>query len=320
MLDIRHLEEVVRGEGFKLKYLGFDSTGKKGEFSDEFELSLSQNAVRSDTEWVERSSTMIWDSLETLVSDGNKDSVNLVKVKSHAPFDAINIDLCKSIAYSKGNESSVFDALVKLIEVQVHKSSNQWLLFITTKIEKEEVSQRHLSAFLRAVEDNCNTSKMFKDHFEQFVVRREVDSNVFINQPYELAPDIFKDAFSLGFGKWLVCFLYKQGYQVSMKKSQFYSVGGTIPDMLSLVFKCSKARVPIFDNFGLVTPPEHLHDLPDEPQLGLDAVIKVEELENLDELISPGSEMWERMAEQTKKLLEKANYINLHEYDDWVAQ
>jgi hypothetical protein len=129
MLDIRDLSRFCETYQIRLRCLGFDEHMAKRESRSQ--KNISRNEV---SENLEVDSVLLADNISVL-----KDlhSQGFRYVKSHGPFDVINLDLCGSISCVSYPDNH--QVLRNLCEFQVNHSREKWLLFLTTRAEYSQV-------------------------------------------------------------------------------------------------------------------------------------------------------------------------------------
>jgi len=299
MLDIRHLEEVTTKTGFKIKYIGFSPRGSR----DEAEIMLTQNQMRS-YDWIHRNSETLWYRLEDIAA--GERSAALREVESHGPYHAINFDLCQNIVQVRPGSPSVLDALIKLISFQSAKSTEPWLLFITTKIEPLNTPDVKVSEFLQAIIQNMGASADFAQEFMQLCEAEKVASDIVLTDPKQLPTDAFVKFFCLGLTKWLIghmCTAYPV-IELTMQGSHIYSVEPDTKDMLSLVYKCQ----PIIRAPAATTSVKSPQEI--EVASGLIAIQRTTTLCDIDLKIKDEPDLLAGLTHETHNLLRSANYAN----------
>ena len=294
LLDIRALESVVKGDNYVLKWVGFSPRATE----EEAEIILNQSQVRG-YDWVDETSEELWFRLEDMAS-GEK-PVALKIVEGHGPFHAINFDLCQNVTAVKGQAPSIFDALLRLIEFQTKTCNHDWLLFVTTKIEKNNTPTAVFESFFEAIKQNLNSSVDFTESFSSFCESIGTLDEQVLAAPFDMADDAFVRVFCLGFSKWLVSHLCSAHplVKLEMQDSQIYTVESGKKDMLSLVYKCSPNRVA-----PGVHPVAGIDEI--EIALGRNALKRTANLRDLDEACD--DIYFAGLVDEVRDLLKSANY------------
>ena len=289
MLDIRNLEDVIKEGEFQLKWNGFSPRNCR----EEAEIILNQSQLR-DYDWIDNGSEVLWYRLEEIASGAN--SVALREALSHGPFHAINFDLCQNITARSGQSPSVLSSLLKLIDFQALHCTHDWLIFITTKVERLNTPAENIRDFLDSINNNIDVSPDFAEAFDALCLEQGIPSQVALTDPLLLSNDAFVKFFCLGLTKWLLRHLCTAvpRIELTMENSHLYSVEPGVKDMLSLVYRCSPVR-------RAPAAVDAMDDLA-EVRLGQIAVLRTRELRDLDDVQDPG------LLAETQELLRLANY------------
>jgi hypothetical protein len=191
LLDIRVLHDAVEPEGIKLRYLGFNS-GKN------VESSISEVEVNALPAIDSAKSRIVGDTFEAIAIPTTIAAKN---AQEFAPFDVVNLDLCRSVATAApGAQHSVFEALKRVLELQDKTQAGEWILFLTTHANPESVDEQALSILLQCIKDNAANHATFGPHLDRSLGVTAAG----LDQPAGLESNEFALAFALGIGKWLL--------------------------------------------------------------------------------------------------------------------
>lgn len=130
LLDLRYLyNEICRADERPMRFLGFNAQAQPGSAAH-IELSLSLDEVRRLPN-VDPASIVIHDDFRRIAAEA---SIAWSRTRALGPFDVVNLDLCDGLASDPpGRGASIYDALARLVALQV-RSDKPWLLLMTTRI------------------------------------------------------------------------------------------------------------------------------------------------------------------------------------------
>lgn len=314
LLDVRALHGVCQSAGVDLRYLGFNSVARGS--SDQAELNLSQHEVRSLAA-IDPHSLILEERLESVAVDR---STALRSASQRAPFHAINIDLCDSIAYRESGDrrGSMLAALGKLLELQ-RQASVPWLLFITTRALPGLVCQEARKGFMSAIAENTAASIEFKEKLAELLSGTADDLDVALSLAWAGQDARFLRLFCTGLGKWLLSLLGDTPpRELTLLSSYWYQVGPDGPDMLSLAFRCDTPQKPMVDRHGILPAPAAPAAF-SEVDAALRMVEKVAGSIDIDQLLADNPTMAEKLIAQTGRLLASARY-NAEFYENWARK
>ena len=313
LLDVRALHGVCETAGVKLRYLGFNSVERGGD--DQAELNLSQSEVLALAS-IDPFSSVIEYRLEEAA---NQRSPAFVRTSRSAPFHAINVDLCDSIANRDidNPRGSALGALAKLLELQL-QTTRPWLLFITTLARPGLVSPRTRAGFMSAIAHNTAASVGFKHELARLLsgTAEELDST--LAQAWSGQSPDFLHLFCTGLGKWLLALLGQTAppRKLALLSSFYYQVGPTGPDMLSLAFRCSTSQQRVTDSHGILSEAEP-QILLSEAEAALQIAKELQKSSDLDQLLADNSQLTDKLIRQAGRLLATARYRE-DAYPQWA--
>lgn len=257
--------------------------------------------------------------LENITSRG--DSIAYKTARAHGPYHAINIDLCGNIAShaTDGGPGTCLDALVKIIQIQTELAQSNWLLFVATRVQKKQIAEKYLEAFVNTIRQNAEHSAAFAEGLDNLFAGHETGTESALSAPMQLPDRAFKDLFCLGLSKWLLhCLQTARPPQgLRMLRSYYFSVCEGEPDMLSLVFRIERSESRAVDPTQIVDcalpPPKDIN----VEQLSLGILKKTTDLVDLDSMLKGDVELRDSLIKETARLLKLANY-DVTDYPGWA--
>lgn len=315
LLDVRALDGVCQPAGVSLRYVGFNSVHPGSR--DQAELSVSQSEVRA-LESVDRFSVVVEDRLESVA---NSRSPGYARARQNAPFHAINIDLCDSIALRDVDDrrGSVLGVLAALLELQLQTTS-PWLLFVTTLARPGLISPRSAQGFGSALAANVAASPEFRAELATLISGSADRLDAELEKAWGRQDPDFLRLFCAGLGKWLLRVLSDAAppRELVLLSSCYYQVGPDGPDMLSLAFRCNTPPAAVGDRDGILgqaPPPSPFSEV--EVALGL--ARQVAASTDLDQMLLDDPELAGKLIRQAGNLLESARY-DRGAYEAWAEQ
>jgi len=303
LFDVRHLHDVCAARKTWLQYLGFDIS-RKGDAR----ISVSEHEVRS-LPYIHGDSLLLADRLENLAGP-EPGSVALSHARKLKSFDAVNLDLCNSVASPRTNaNNSSLAAIGKLIQLQADGRTDPWLLFVTTRASRESVDSEVMQKLLAVLQANLQQHDRFRTSVAdgQLFEARHIEDEC-NGQPSLLAPE-FIHAFGIGFCKWLLQ-LARSNWAVKQEISACYRVSTDTPDMLSLAFRCERCSVPVVDPNKVVTlqPLRRASTIPSEIDLELGFLERFNDLVDVDQLLHRDEALREQMIVENANLMSLARF------------
>ena len=310
--DVEIIAKAAQDAELKLEALGFLSEATK-----EREMARSQLRVESLIKkgLMKDTSVTIPYRIEDIVQ---KNSQAYLEVKNRAPFHIINIDACGSIARrSAGHSNRIIDAVHCLMELQLNKMRDSWLLFVTTNAQPDNLSCEVRSKLEKAIKLNAEDSEAFKEGAINCLGEGSADD---IEGAINCANDPlkFQSLFSLGFSKWLLRNAKRVGWDV--KCLQFYGYSTAADDvnqisMPCLAYEFKPRPITLTDPVEIVKPPEV--GLVEETDYSMQAIASTQNMKNIDALFTEKPEVRFKYAKKQKGLLVSAGYqaAALEEFD-----
>ncbi|MBN3006053.1 hypothetical protein JW897_20145 [Chromobacterium alkanivorans] len=322
LLDIRSFEQVFTELNARIQFLGLNYI-EEDQDDIKAEQALSLNEVRS-LDFVDQESNVITEQFEELSDDSS--IVSRRVLQEHKTFDVINLDLCASFAkYKPGTVQSLYTAIHKLLHHQSYYRTEDWLFFITTRVDKKKVDP---DAFLTLIEsalnslpaDMVNSNLIEKFGLDQICVENK---SIAVSNLTSLQ---HKCCFTATYGIWKLKLLIdcKPQSKSKMHPPYEYHVESEdeTPDMVSMSFWCSRIPSKNVDTAGL-SKLEINGQLPDSNSIYIDYAQKAFDASlnaiDLDAFLSQSQEKYQGALERSKLLLKKARY-SIEDYERWLIE
>ena len=301
LFDVRHLHNLFAEHQVKLRFLGFDTSRKESS------ATVAEHEVRS-LPYVHGDSVILGDRFEDI---GDPDSMAFASAEKFSSFDAVNLDLCDSVASRRThpNDSSL-NAILRLLELQANNRTEPWLLFITTRAGRESVNSQVMTKLLVILRDNVTRNAAFRrglDNTELFradIIDGECSGTVLFSS------NEFTCAFGVGLSKWLLS-LARDHWTVSQRTAAGYRVvsEGDSPDMLSLVFRFDRIPVSVSDPNRVVTSrPAQMRRVPTVLEMEMAFLEVFSDMIDLDALINRDVQLREQIIQENADLMSLARF------------
>jgi hypothetical protein len=316
LLDIRTLEGVFTRRHVKLRYMAFNDVAQIADRRAEFFLSDSE---LSDREFIASGSRISTEKMENI---SVPNSVAYQETKKNGPYDAINLDFCDDVTYLDGTRFPRFDLIHKLFEIQAGGMARPWLLFLTTRVNPDQIPVTVCEAFNEALSENFRENDVFHRLVCRLLFNVTDGSIIDIKEARSLEGLGFTNYYCLGFSKWLLR-LVESGspkWNLRLVEAAYYSVSNGKPDIVSLTFHCERVSEPPRDEYRLSQaipskpPILKLH----ERDLALEALNEVQTMPDLDRKLAENEAERLKVIEQVKRLLATARY-RVDEYDGFLC-
>ena len=316
LFDVEVIGEMAKSRGIKVEVLGFFSEAAK-------EPERARSNVRLESlikqGLIEDTSKVVPSLIQDIVrphSQANKEFNDL------APFHVINIDACGSIAQPSGNSPNrIIDALHRLVELQLDRMRDPWLLFVTTSVRPEGLSEEVRKKLEEAIITNASHSDAFKKEAIGCLGDTGADClDSAIQQARQ--PSKYLSLFCLGFSKWLIHNACTARWDVKCLKFYRYTTayhdGQSSMPCLAYEFRPRKVTMP--DPLGIVQPPRSHPDEP--PDYSLRAISSTNGLKDLDSLLRDNPLEMAKYAASQRELLVGAGYQSaaLQEFDSVIPR
>jgi len=299
LLDLRVIKGVCP-KGVLLRYLGFDES-----FSTR--LNLAQHEVNSDSS-IHLSSMITNDRIENIT---NPNHMAHKYIQDNAPFDVINLDFCESITHlARNGVIPYLEAIRTLCDIQIKKRGQPWLLFITTRVIRDQLDTQTKQRLFERIIENLSGNQNFTDILSERLGLAITDLQNDLSGTNPLNNERWFDTYVLAISKWLLNYMMGNNYRVSvqMLPSYAYGVDGSSPDMISLAFYLEPSIPPRQDRSGLTRVREPEIVLPTESDLAVDLIKRVADIENVDEKFSADSRLKNKFIQKSSELLAQLRY------------
>ncbi|WP_035613563.1 hypothetical protein [Haloferula sp. BvORR071] len=299
LLDLWVLRGVCERAKVRLRYLGFDSSRRSAS------INLATHKVNSN-DFIHPSSLILGDSLQSLLKEG---SLGLSRADANAPYDIINLDLCDSVVDQAVPESYPNLEVVRaLCDLQRQRRGRPWLLFLTTRVLKDGISEDALKRMFSCIIENIKSAADFPETLEkQLGISPGTIENA--TSVEEFDDEKWMGCHTLAFAKWLLIYLVKMQCSVRLLDSYVYNVVKTRKDMVSLGFLIEPVRLAGSDPSGMTVGllPGTVQAI-DEAALACAMVSQVSRMSDLDGMMEMEPEIFASFIEKKAKLLETVGY------------
>lgn len=310
LLDLRYIHsQVCSHSELSFGYLGFN--GAMPETSQHLELQLSITEIR-ELEKIDTWSTVLTDSFESI---SNTKSLAWRRTQDHGPYDVINLDLCDGFGTSNAGSinDNYYNAMQNLVSLQSRRTY-PWLLFLTTRIDKPNISDTALERLAMLYKRNLDSCSGFA----------EVSQSIFDATSIELDMRVKDDAsvlaaiVTIGLCKWFVTLVGNQSpsTKAELRSVLGYKVSGAAlhDDLVSVAIRFSPQHEPTKDPVGLggLAQP-----LPNECSSAIQTIKRYRKRKNVDDILQQDPALFESLVEEAETLLATARY-DVTEYRNWV--
>lgn len=303
LLDVRYFHNTVFApQEILFKYIGFD-TARNNSAEREARLGADQHATRLELEYIDHESRVIPGDIRRIAQENSYEYLSFLAA---APFDAINLDLCKGIASKDKDEGipNYFDTLSGIMAVQSH-SDHDFLLFITTRMDDGPIEPDKRAALHRVVEDVCEECSIFRDELSKYW-------NIDLCDPCRslASEDCEGSVFALSIALWILCHGLNAGLRGNVLDFITYKVYGKNEedDMLSLAIRFSQSPHQPIDKYELCSGGQVAFTAPDKCDLASLVPEKIYRKLSLDSYIEANRDVWEWCVNESADLLASAGY------------
>lgn len=308
LLDLEVLANLCVQLRIRFRYLGFN-TGAQSPKHLTMQR-LSEDLIKT-IEGVEMISTVVTDDILSLASKSGMAYYNLQQIES---FDVINLDLCDVFTTQPGRE--VHTAVRNIVEYQVNSRMQPWLLFITTAVDRNAVSEADLAQYRAKFNDNSAKWQDFQQAATS-LLEAEMAEN-----PFDTVSGVkFGKLLAVSIGKWLASLLRGSApWKVELKSCVCYRRGLPgirvdqrpipEPEMFSLVYGVSCPHQALIDPAGLAKAAEApvIDWNQVERKMAVQMAKKATIAIDLDRVLQLQSDTYRRLTEESAELLRLRNY------------
>lgn len=292
-LDIRTIGKCLP-KGKKLCFYGLECR------EEAFDQSITDSLLR-DYDYISEDSKI---EPRTRFEDlGKRTSKLISEVVSRDPFHVINLDFMDSLL-SPTRGSSIVKALLRLLTLQFERQYSDWLLFITTRCDQKSTNIELLKKCISSLAKN----------YEKESFRREMNCQVYkideteqLDNTQLLTEQQFEEITIISILKMILQNAVNHHIEMNTCTVYSYTVldSNEKPDMLSIALRFKK-HIAIDDATQIIedNPTPNI----DEVALGKRIVSCVAHCKNVDKILNDNIETKEKMAQQTKELLNVCGY------------
>jgi hypothetical protein len=254
LLDVRSLQPIFQKKKVQLAFVGLNGGADDDAMSIHLNAALLSEVM--SLPGIDPSSSVVPDLFEHLAKPKSI-AYNRI-IAERRSFDVINIDLCASVAEGPSGVrgANIINALFSLIQHQAGFRKHDWLLFLTTRSNKDAVDKGTMESLLDALNNLIQDDPaMLPDLLASGLVQpAEITAGKI--DLLKLSPESYSNSFTLGIGHWILnaIFVNDPGWKIDMLPQFGYHVAlqERACDMLSLGFYCKRLSVPMPpDPFGL---------------------------------------------------------------------
>ncbi|MFE5816951.1 hypothetical protein ACFQ6S_26590 [Streptomyces sp. NPDC056479] len=314
LLDIRHIaENICSPHDVKLRYLGFNSAAAPTA-ADQPELNAAQFSINR-LDCIQPQSEVFPGDFRSV---GEVRSVPWQRMRREGPFHAINIDLCGGFAVHEKGEGApnYFAALQEILHNQ-ESSDEEFLLFITTRMDDDNVDSEAMKTLLRLAQDIHDTCQKYSAAFAAAWGLQESSGPVRM-------PEIVGtgEAFMLGLTQWIIASGVSFGLKAYVRSFMTYRTGSGDgeDDIVSLAIRFKPDPITRPDAYGLArtstSAPSAADKLCDQSAI---VPRRVRERARVDEILRNQADEFERCIAESSALLNAAGY-DASLYRDWLTQ
>jgi len=313
LLDVRTLEPMCQHKEVKLSFLGLNDGGSDGA-QKHLNIALLNQVLSLPA--IDAMSAVVPDKFEHL---SKKETIAYERViASHRTFDVINVDLCGTLAEAPPGKPgpTLINAVFNLINHQAKTRAEDWLLFLTTRSNKDMVDQQTMQRLIDWLNKLIATdAALLTLYLESGFVSADELTNGQIDLA-KLSANTHSQLFTVGLGHWIFESLFNNqpAWRVDMLPQYGYHVLLEEPtcDMISMGFYCKRlAAEPVQDIMGIAHVPaaQHVPDLAQTKKNGHDRIHKrVREICDVDVKLHRDPELYGISLDESAELLKSALY------------
>ena len=303
-LDVRLLSSVCGDLDCDLTTTGFLAGSEGNSFNARAQV--RQEALVKAGYITDQSQTF-WRRIEE-ISESRGAAIK--ELQNRSPFHIVNIDACGSLALPGADHAHrVIDAIYRIVETQLGRTTQKWLLFVTTDVRQENLHAGTLQRLTAAIRLNAAGSREFALAACRILGSAEAEMDESIRQASEDDGEHFLRLFVLGFAKWLIHLAGERNWSVRMHGCYYYS---------SAPYPHERPTMPCLA-FEFLPPPAGLRDPLEvtnaQPAPGgthanqsMRAIAKVQEMSDLDARLAQDPDLAQQLLSKTHSLLEEAGY------------
>lgn len=302
MFDIRVLHDVCIEKNVKLKFLGFDAQRKT-------ELNIASHEV-GQLPNIDKTSHLYRDRIELIAKS---QSLAAEHASDFCGFDAINLDFCDSIGGREaGDYDTHLEAIQAIITQQTAGRTEPWVLFVTSRCNRQSVKQSVRAVLAKLVLNNAESYNSFKQMIldEPFSLdHHKIVDEISAKQTLDEHGHLY--TLAIGFSKWLIQ-LSQRAWDVKQDLAAGYRIlnHANTPDMLSLAFRFERIQPHVDDPSGLVPPRKDVEPPTglSEEEMALMVLQQYKQMIDVDILLHQNEILREKMISENAELMARARF------------
>jgi len=290
-----------------MTFLGFNRALKAGDP----DLNTSLDEVRR-LPYVDSRSELLGEDFRLLA---NTTSIAWKRAVDLGPFDVINLDLCDSVATDRPAAGSIYDAMQRLMALQI-RNQHPWIFLLTTRIGRNHMEPDVVDLLARQVRQNASRCVGFVEKCNELL---SFDAAAFVTD--ECSEGQFFGLMVVAICKWIAGLIVGAAGSpstVELASSQAYTVDSTSPhfDLVSFALRVRPILSPNRDAAGLATAAPISVD---ECRTATRIVLRVAKTVAVDQVIKDEPGLRGELVSELEAILSLARYGRL-DYRDWLAR
>jgi hypothetical protein len=315
LLDVRCMWDDLQGLECFIKYLGFNESHGSEQIGTR--LHVAHNEVTALSR-MSRDSIVLPDRFQSIA---NRQSKAYQYLLQYGPYDVVNLDLCDSLFPGTAKDpTEYYNAIHRLAEYQGQNQTTPWLLFLTTQVEPGTPDIPKLENLCGPTIANCAKHADFARRFGGLVPTQAFEPGGVEIDVTALTGEQLIQVFGLALGKYLLELASSgnPGWFVQMLSSYRYKIKVEPQvEMLSLAFLFRRRNSPPVDQTGMSVLPQAASTAPTEFECAMKLITSVENLRDLDALLTQNAALRSEIVNSSADLLELAGFDRA-KYLDWV--
>jgi hypothetical protein len=206
LLDVEMLAQVCSAENLPLTFTGFLAAeeGTPARARAHF-----RESVLKDRGAVTNRSQLLYHRFEEIAPEKTQASKTL---RQRGPFHIVNVDACGPLALHDGKATRIIDSIYRIVEYQLSATASPWLLFVTTIVQRDSISDEVLTELTEIILENAARHPDFGATAQSALDATAQELAETLTQAARQdGPDLLK-LFSMGLGKWLVLLAEAKGW------------------------------------------------------------------------------------------------------------
>jgi hypothetical protein len=311
LLDLRFFHEnICVKRNLFIKFIGFNNSGTVNTGYDPSTNVSIDEIVK--LRFIHQGSKMSADNITEISVENSiawRDSFNM------SPFDVVNLDLCDGFGKHPITDfhNSHYNTLKNILAMQ-SKAKKPWLLFLTTRTNKECINDALLIRLRELYENNLAECLGFQDASRE---RLQIGDLHTLQDAMGGSKGV-SDVFLVSLCKWIAKLSVTQNppTKLSVKNVLGYRVSkaAEYQDIISIAIKFTPLTVTTADPLGIAT---NAAEVPSECEMAVQALNQISNQKDVDGLLRGNLPLKETMITETCNLLDEARY-DITGYKAWL--